>query len=457
MTTVTLVYPYFRPKHDRSIFRFPPLGLGYIVSYLRQHGISASLIDCTFLSQKEALKRVKDSKPKILGIYSMFSMKQPAMLMARLLRDSCEMLVAGGPLPTLCPEDFLQDFDVVIVGEGEKTILELVRAVEKGIPLSTVKGIVYKTYKKSSGGKVVYTPPREFIEDLDSLPFPARDQFDNESYKNHYSKKFGYTITSIITSRGCPFNCDFCSRAIFGHKFRTRSAINIVNEMEEVKALGYERIWFADDCFTLNKKRLMDICAEIIQRGLRMDWECLSRVDTIDREAALKMKEAGCVRVFFGIESGNDAVLALMNKTATVSQAKKAVFVAKAAGIQVGAFFIVGYPGETDQTILDTLKFASSLPLDYLSFTLPYPIPRTGLYERVKNNINFHDWNELEHRTLTGHRLIYRSSFSEVKLKFAILKGLAQYELRKILGTKGYRLFGEPFERITDSVFRFLR
>lgn len=456
MTTVTLVYPYFRPKHDRSIFRFPPLGLGYIVSYLRQHGISANLIDCTFLSQEEALERVKKSKPRILGIYSMFSMKQPALLMARLLRDNCEMLVAGGPLPTLCPEDFLEDFDVVVVGEGENTMLELVRAVENRSPLSTVKGIVYKTPKKNAGEKVVYTPPRELIEDLDSLPFPARDQFDNESYKNHYSKKFGYTITSIITSRGCPFNCDFCSRAVFGNKIRTRSAAKVVEEMEEVKALGYERIWFADDCFTINKKRLMDICAKIIQRGLEIDWECLSRVDTIDRETALKMKEAGCVRVFFGIESGNDHVLALMKKSATVSQAKKAVFAAKSAGIKVGAFFIVGYPGETDKTILDTLKFASSLPLDYLSFTLPYPIPGTGLYEKVKDYIKFHDWSEPKHRTLTEHKLIYRSPFSEAKLKFAILKGLAQHEMRKILGTKGYKLLGKPFELLTDSIFKCL-
>jgi len=457
VTTVTLVYPYFRPHHDKSIFRFPPLGLGYIASYLRQNGIPTSLIDCTFLTQQEAIERIMKTNPRIVGIYSMFSMKHPAMQVAKLLKNNCEMLVAGGPLPTLSPVDFLNDFDVVAVGEGEQTMLELVDAVKNSRSLSTVKGIAFKKQKKNYDPEVVYTPPRGVIEDLDRLPFPARDVWDNESYKNHYFRNFGYTITSIMTSRGCPFQCDFCSRAVFGNAFRARSAINIVDEMENVQALGYDRIWFADDCFTIDRKRLLDICEEIIERKTRIDWECLSRVDTIDMETAQKMKRAGCVRVFFGIESGNDQVLALMKKEASASLARKAVLTTKSAGIQVGAFFIVGYPGETDETVLETLKFASSLPVDYLSFTMPYPIPGTALYDRVRDSIQFDDWDEPKGRTVTEHKLIYRSDFSEAKLKFAIVKGSLQFKLRKILGKRGYALLGELFERLTDFIFRLLR
>ena len=188
-----------------------------------------------------------------------------------------------------------------------------------------------------------------------------------------------------------------------------------------------------------------------------MDWECLSRVDTIDLETALMMKKAGCVRVFFGLESGNDKVLALMKKKATTSQGKRAVLVTKDARIQTGAFFIAGYPGETDRTVLETLKFASSLPLDYLSFTVPYPIPGTPLYHRVKDSIEFDDYNQPKHRSLTDHKLIYRSSFSENKLKFAILKGMVQFKLKKYLGARGYELVGEPFNHLSDLVFRLLR
>jgi len=455
MTKVMLVYPYFRPKTDRSIFRFPPLGLGYIASYLRQYGISVGLTDCTFLSPKEALERVKNFTPDVIGIYSMFTMKRVALGMAKLLKDDCDMLVAGGPLPTLRPEDFSVDFDAVAIGEGEETMRELVCAVEECRSLLTVKGIVYKETKNGET-KTVYTPPRKFIEDLDTLPFPARDLFDNQSYKDHYSKNFGYTTTSLMTSRGCPFICDFCSRAVFGNRIRIRSAANIADEMEAVKALGYERIWFADDCFTLEKNRLLQICDEITRRRIQMDWECLSRVDTISKETASKMRQAGCVRVFFGIESGNDSVLALMKKQITTQQAKKAVLTTECTGLQTGTFFIVGYPGETDETILDTLKFASSLPVDYLSFTLPYPIPGTHLYDRVKANIEAEDWDKQRHRGLTEHKLLFRSSFSEGKLKFAILKGSTQFHLRKRLGTRGYRLIGGSFEYITDYIFRHL-
>jgi len=413
-------------------------------------------VDCTFLTEAEATEQVRLSKPRIIGVYSMFSMKKPALRLAKLLKAHCELLVTGGPLPTLRPEDFLNDFDVVCVGEGETTALELVEALKGRRSLSTVKGIVYQN-RNSNGHSVVRTQPREFVQDLDALPFPARDHIDNEAYKKHYRERFGYTTTSIITSRGCPFQCDFCSRAVFGHEFRTRSAVNVVDEMESVKALGYERVWFSDDCFTLDKKRLFGICNEIVRRGLGLEWECLSRVDTIDQDTALIMKKAGCVRVFFGLESGNDTVLRLMNKQASAQEARNAVLTTKAAGIQVGAFFIVGYPGETNQTILDTLRFASSLPLDYLSFSMPYPIPGTPLYERVKNSIEFEDLNQPKHLSLTDHKLIYRSSFSEAKLKLAIVKGSAQFRLRKKLGASGYRVLGVPFERLTDYAFRLLR
>jgi anaerobic magnesium-protoporphyrin IX monomethyl ester cyclase len=168
------------------------------------------------------------------------------------------------------------------------------------------------------------------------------------------------------------------------------------------------------------------------------------------------MKKAGCVRVFFGLESGNDSVLALMNKQTTTREAKRAVLTMKAAGIQVGAFFIVGYPGETDKTILDTLHFASSLPLDYLSFSVPYPILGTPLYDRVRSSIEFDDFTQPKHLSVTDHKLIYRSSFSEAKLKLAIVKGSVQSQLRKVLGDRGYGLLGVPFERLTDYAFRLM-
>jgi anaerobic magnesium-protoporphyrin IX monomethyl ester cyclase len=168
------------------------------------------------------------------------------------------------------------------------------------------------------------------------------------------------------------------------------------------------------------------------------------------------MKRAGCVRVFFGLESGNDSILKIMCKEATVEQARDAVEVFNRVGVQTGAFFILGYPGENDGTILDTVDFASSLPLDYLSFTFPYPIPGTLLFERLKGQIVFEDWNEPGGFHLIKHRLLFRSPFSENKLKFAVAKGMIQFYVRKYLGRRGYSVLGRPFERSTDAVYRVL-
>ncbi len=453
---VVLVYPFFRPANDNSIFRFPPLGLGYIAAALKNHDIEVKLVDCTFLKRDQAIKLIVDAQPQIVGFYCMFSMKKSAVELAETCRSQLGggcLFVVGGPLPSWSPESFLSAFDVVVVGEGEQTMIELANTKRQGTALSSIQGLVYR----GDDGEIMHTPPRAFIEDLNSLPFPAREFFDNEAYKKYY-QKFGYTTTSMITSRGCPFSCDFCSRPIFGSDMRTRSVANIADEVEAIAGLGYERVWFADDCFTLNRTHLLGVCEELVRRRLGVGWECLSRVDTMDKEVAASMKRSGCIRVFFGIESGNNAVLGIMNKQITTDQAKCAVETAKAAGLKVGAFFIVGYPGETDKTVLDTTRFASKLPLDYLSFTLPYPIPGTPLHERVKGNgAAIEDWEEPKNYRLIRHKLLYASGFSESKLKFAIAKAQAQFYGRKVLGEMGYCLVGQPFERLTDFAFECMR
>jgi len=451
---VTLVYPFFKPFNDNSIFRFPPLGLGYIAASLRNHGVEVELVDCTFLTHEEALARVKKSKPQIIGFYSMFSMKKTTLELAASMRKDCELLVVGGPLPTLEPSGYLDVFDVAVQGEGEAAMVEIVECHGKGNEFSRVEGIAYK-----ENGAMKINSPRRQVEDLDSLPFPSRDLFDNEAYKRHYLRRFGYSISPLITSRGCPFSCDFCSRPVFGQSFRARSANNVVDEVEEIVGLGYDRVWFADDCFTLNRERLMDVCNELVKRKIHVSWECLSRVDTMDGEVAAAMRRAGCVRVFFGIESGTDEVLGLMQKQITVEQAQKAVHNAKESGLKVGAFFILGYPGESDDTVLDTVRFASGLPLDYLSFTLPYPIPGTALFERVKGNGGFvvEDWEEPKNYALIRHKLLCNSGFSEAKLKFAIGKAHVQFYGKRYLGKRGYSMVGSPFERATDVAFKLMK
>ena len=458
MTDVVLIYPYFRPPRDRSPFRFPPLGLGYISSYLRNHGLSVGLVDCTFESEDSAVQTVRDLKPSIIGLYSMFSMSAPTFRLAGLLRENCDLLVAGGPLPTIFPEDYLRAFDVVCVGEGEATMLELAEAHLRQGKFSNVKGICIRASlgSNTAGGSIIRTPARPPIRDLDSIPFPARDLFDNDGYREYFRKHFGREETSIITTRGCPFECDFCSRPIFSNQFRARSVKNVVDELEQIAELGYDSVWFSDDCFTLIPSRVLQICRDIVNRGLELKWECLSRVDGFSLEMAKEMKEAGCERVFFGIESGDEGILREMNKRIDVNQAREAVEAAAKAKLKAAGFFIVGYPGETNSTILRTIRFATKLPLDYVSFSLPYPIPGTGLYDKVKDRLREQDWCHSSWR-LIDHTLLYDSEFSEFKLKFAIAKAAVQHRVWKHGGKWAYTLFGTPFEVLTDLAFKRLR
>jgi anaerobic magnesium-protoporphyrin IX monomethyl ester cyclase len=444
------VYPYFHPRVDTSIFRFPPLGLGYIAAYLKQQGISVEIVDCTFLNQKQALKKIVDSKPKIIGIQAMYSMRKKSLELARLLKDHCKLLVAGGALPTTQPEVFLSDFDVAVLGEGEQTMLELVNQFENDGDFSEIKGIAYKD---KDTGQVIRTSPRGLVVELDMLPPPSRSLFENYSYKKYYSGRFGYKTTAIMTSRGCPFTCDFCSKPVFGNELRSRSASKVVDEIQEAIFLGYNRIWFADDCFTLNRERLVGICDEILKRELKIEWECLSRVDTLDSETAYKMKQAGCIRMFFGIESGNDSILKIMKKQITTKQAYDATQICKKIGIKAGAFFILGYPGENEKTIMNTVNFASSLPLDYLSFTLPYPIPGTPLFERLSGKLVSEEWEEPKNIQMIKHKLLFDSQVSELKMKFSVIKGMIQFYARKYFGEKGYIFFGRSFEAITDAIY----
>jgi len=448
---VTLVYPNFRAYDDNSIFRFPPLGLGYIAAVLMKNGFSVDILDCTFMSQKYALKQIRDSNPKIIGIQSMFSMKDKAIEIARLLRKDCELLIAGGPLPTINPEAFLKDFDVVVLGEGEQTMLDLVRAFENGNNFFSVPGIIYVDQQSR---EIRRTSERIIIKNLDDVPFPARELFDNSSYKRYYMKKFGYSITTVMTSRGCPFTCDFCSRPVFGNGFRSRTATNIVDEIEKVLSMGYDRIWFADDCFTLNKRRLIEVCSEIMKRKMKVGWECLSRVDTLDSKLVKRMKQAGCLRIFFGIESGDDSILARMGKNITANNAEEAVRLCNTQGVKVGAFFILGYPGENEKTLLKTVKFASSLKLDYLSFTLPYPILGTPLYERLKGEI-IADEKEVNQHVLK-QKLLFKSGISASKLKLAIIKGMTHFYIQKYLDKRVRKQINSIVDLLTDTIYKLI-
>jgi anaerobic magnesium-protoporphyrin IX monomethyl ester cyclase len=452
MTDIVLIYPFFRPKKDNSHFRFPPLGLGYIAAHLHRNGISVQLIDCTFQTQGDVVQQVNDLDPKVIGIQCILSADHHALKLAKMLNKDDNILVAGGPYPTIDPARFLSSFDIAVIGEGEETALEIVEKAKENRDFRSIPGIAYID-DKSNG--IRYTKSRQPQLNLDSLPNPMRSLYPNALYQKYNRSRFGYSMTSLIATRGCPFRCDYCSRAVSGNSYRERSKESVVNEIEEIMSYGYDRIWIADDVFTLRKQYVNDVCQEIIKRKTKCEWECLSRVDTLDYEIAKIMKAAGCRRVFFGIESGNNDILRKMKKSVTVEKSAMAVSSAKRAGLETGGFFILGYPGETDETILQTLKLSSSLPLDYISFSFPYPFPGTGLYEKVKDRL-LPEYSSYSRNGKAKHRLVFRSDFSARKLRFALFKGKAQFRIKSCFGGNLPSVY-KVFEGITNSIFRIMK
>jgi anaerobic magnesium-protoporphyrin IX monomethyl ester cyclase len=457
MTTILLIYPFFQPRRDRSVFRFPPLGIGYLAAALQQEGHQVHLIDCTFRKRQDALQEALAVGAEVVGLYCMVTMVEECMWFAEQLRPTARLLVAGGPLPTCDPLPFLKHFDVVVRGEGERTVCELLRAWSKGGDPAQVPGIVMRPREASgteAGSTAIFADDRPFEADLDALPQPARSLFPNADYIRHGMKKYGYSISTVMSTRGCPFRCEFCSNVVFGGSYRERSPENVVDEVEQVLRLGYQRVSFGDDVFTLRKERVLRVCAEIRRRHLDFHWECLGRVDSLDEPTAREMRNAGCTRIYFGIESGNQPILDQMNKRTTPEQARQAVEAAHRAGLEVGAFFILGYPGDTDDTVLATLRYAGSLPLDYLGLTMPYPLPGTALYDRVRNRVT-RAWRPDE-SLLVSHVLIFDADFSERKMWFGILKGQAEFQIRRRTGRLAPALLG-IFGPVTDAVFRRMR
>ncbi|WP_456469206.1 B12-binding domain-containing radical SAM protein [Archaeoglobus sp.] len=373
----------------------PPLGLGYLAAVLRKEGFKVRIIDDMVenLSFDALLKRLK--KSIMVGITSTTPTFNSALRYARRIKEALPdiFVILGGVHVTFRPLDAVKNsfVDAVCIGEGEETVVEVAERVEVGKTLEDVKGVVYR-----SGNEIVDNGPREFIKDLDSLPFPAYDLMPLERYS-----LFGEHLEQfpVITSRGCPFACRYCSSSLFmGHRFRARSAENVVDEIEWlVGDFNAKHIAFSDDTFTLSRRRVEAICNEIKRRGIDIEWSCSSRVDTINEDMLKKMKEAGCSAIYYGVESASEKILNFYRKRIDFENVKRAVELTKKYDIMVICSFIIGAPMEKKEDMKATLKFALKLNPDYAQFSILTPYPGTEIYEEAEKkgwilNRNFDDY-----------------------------------------------------------------
>lgn len=377
MLKVALVNP-------AQVTRYPqtPMGLALIAAVLEKEGHQVTVVDANVLrlQPEEVVYRVTDAD--VVGLTAMTPTVNTAASIAHYIKQTNpnSTVILGGAHAILLPEETLAtipEVDVIVRGEGEETIIDLLRALEHKQPLSKIQGISYR-----QDGKVISTDARSAIVDLDSLPFLAYHLLPMRGYRPHPPHGRALPFAAIITSRGCPYRCSYCSKPVFGDNYRGQSSKRVVDEIAYHKRkFGIKEFAFYDDVFTLDKQRAYAIADEIIERGLKIDWTCETRVNLVDKELLRYLKQAGCYSIAYGIESGSQEIVNTLNKDITLEQAEEAVSLSREVGLQTIGYFMIGSPGESPETIRQTIQFAKNLKLDFAQFSITIPLPGAKLYK----------------------------------------------------------------------------
>lgn len=364
---------------------FPPMGLSYIASTLKQNEIETSVLDAASLSWRRLRKSIVEKNPDIVGITCWTLERRQAFKTAKIVKETLPQakILMGGHHATAFPEYMfkLAYADVVVVREGEITTLEVIKALCNNQSLSEVKGIVYQR-----DGELITTEPRGFIEDLDAIPLPSYDDFDLDEYLGLPETKG--RAAAIITSRGCPYGCIYCSASKFWkRRWRGRSAENVLSEIEWLyRNYHVKAFMFFDDNFTIKKERAIEICQGILQKGLKINWVACSHVNQVDKELLVWMRKAGCYRIDYGVESGSSKILKNIKKGQTVQKIEEAFSLTHEAGIEPRSYLMVGNPGEDEDTIKETVELIKKIkPFVRPSGQILWILPDTEVYELAKS------------------------------------------------------------------------
>jgi radical SAM superfamily enzyme YgiQ (UPF0313 family) len=359
----------------------PPLGLMYIAAYLeKETNRRVEILDTQVerMDYNQLKEEIKKRNPDVVGITAMTFTLVDVVKTAKIVKEINPNIkvILGGPHVIIYPEETINipEIDFLVLGEGELVIKQLLENINNADKLEKIKGIVFR-----KNNKIVNTGQVDFIENLDKLPFPARHLTPFKKYFSVLSPRM--PVTTMFTSRGCPYKCSFCDRPHLGKKFRARSAKNVVDEMEECQKMGIKEIFIYDDTFGVDRQRVLDICSEIKKRNLNIVWDIRTRVNTVDEEILKALKEANCQRIHYGVEAGTQKILNVLRKGITPEQAEKAFKLTKKIGIQTTGYFMIGSPNETKKDILKTIIFMKKLNPDYVHVSITTPFPATDLYK----------------------------------------------------------------------------
>jgi radical SAM superfamily enzyme YgiQ (UPF0313 family) len=375
------------PKELQIMKPYAPLGILYLASHLRARGFTVEVFDTTFSSREELQNLLASEPPAVLGVYANLMTRGSVIRILRAAKDAGWKTVAGGPEPGAYAEEYLvAAADVVVIGEGEVTLEELLPILRRGSneDLSRVHCIAFR----GADGCVRRTPPRAQIPDIDGQPWPSRESISIERYLETWRHHHGAGSVSMITARGCPYECQWCSHEVYGKTHRRRKPAAVVDELEWILArYNPDMLWFADDVFTIHHGWLIQFAAEMKRRGLSIPFECISRADRINERVADLLAELNCFRIWIGSESGSQRVLDAMRRGVTVAQVQSTVGWCKSRGIQTGMFLMWGYEGEEWEDIQSTIQHVKASNPDIFLTTVAYPIRGTSYFEAVEDRV----------------------------------------------------------------------
>ena len=388
---ILLAHGYFiaEDAHEQQIMKpYPTLGLLYISSHLKGKGFAVDLFDATFQTLADFVAYVRAKRPSLVGLYCNLMTKQNILRMMPVCREVGAMVILGGPEPASYAAEYLAfGADIVVTGEGELTLAELIPhlGLNGRSKLHTIHGIIFQD---ADDGQLVQTAARPHIKDLSAQPWPDRQAIDMPRYLNTWKTHHGLSSVSLITARGCPYTCTWCSHTVFGHTHRRRTVADVADEVAWIQATYQpDQLWYADDVLTIAPRWFLSYAAELKRRGLRIPFECISRPDRLDEAIIAALAEMGCTRLWLGSESGSQRMLDRMKRKTEVVDLLAKSRLLQAAGIEVGMFIMLGYDGEEVADIEATADYLKQANPDLFLTTVAYPIKGTAYYDKVADRV----------------------------------------------------------------------
>lgn len=441
--SVLLTHGYFIHEDDKEqkIMRpYPPLGILYISSYLISKGIENTVFDTTFSTVQEFKDYLLTTRPAVIAFYTNLMTKLRVLQLVKFIKNEPTLqhvkIVLGGPDVTYNCDKYLQNgADVIVIGEGEQTMAELIPALLHSTDLNQIDGLAFFNHQQT----LIRTKGREKMKSLDDLPLPNREAIPIDQYLETWKKFHGKSSMTVSTQRGCPYTCKWCSTAVYGQSYRRRPASKVAEELKMLKERYQpDAVWFVDDVFTVSHKWLQEFHDEVIAQDAVIPFECITRAERLNDEVLTLLKNAGCFRIWIGAESGSQDIIDEMDRRVDVDMVKSMIQKTNAVGIETGTFIMLGYPKETIEDINKTIQYLKEANPTHYTITIAYPIKGTGLYQQIEEDITV----QPEWHLSTDRDIDFKRSYSRKFYDYAVTKVNNEVYLHKLRLIKKHNSYG---------------